>query len=65
MVGDGFINTLKEEFKNLLKIIGKIADGDIPKWFLTKGYSPQGTFGNVWRHFLVFTTREVLLAFSG
>lgn len=64
MVGDGFINTLKEELKNLLKTVGKIVNGEIQKWCLTKGYSPQGTFGNVWIHILVFTTREVLLASS-
>lgn len=54
MVGDGFINTLKEELKNLLKTIGNITSGQIQKWFSTRGY------GNVWRHILVVTTREML-----
>ena len=59
VVGDGFINTLKEELKNLLKTIGNIASGEIQKWFSTRGC------GNVWRHVLVVTTREMLPASSG
>ena len=59
VVGDGFVNALKEELKNLLKTVGNIASGEIQKWFSARGC------GNVWRHVLVITARETLPESSG